>query len=101
MADIVDYIDTLPIGTIYLFQSSKGDRRISTTHAYSIIAKAGEMIGNSSIGTYTMRKTYYQVTKDVATLMEIFNHSSQKITLRYIEINEESIENSIKSISFF
>ena len=105
MADIADYIDTLPIGTVYLFPSRKGDSHVSTTQAYRIIAKAGEMIGNSSIGTHTMRKTfgytYYQATKDVATLMEIFNHSSQKITLRYIGITEESIENSIKSISFF
>lgn len=105
MADIADYIETLPEGTIYLFPSRKGDSYISTTQAYRIITKAGDMIGNNSIGTHTMRKTfgytYYQATKDVATLMEIFNHSSQKTTLRYIGITEEAIENSIKSISFF
>lgn len=105
MADIADYIDTLPTGTVYLFTSRKGEGHITTTQAYRIIAKAGDMIGNQSIGTHTMRKTfgytYYQATKDVATLMEIFNHSSQKTTLRYIGITEESIENSIKSVSFF
>lgn len=70
--------------------------------------KAGDMNGNHSIGTHSMRKTfsytYYQVTKDFATLMEIFNHSSMKTTLRtlrYIVNTDESIENSIKSISFF
>ena len=40
------------------------------------------MIGRRDIGTHTMRKTfgytYYQSTKDVATLMEIFNHSHRK-----------------------
>lgn len=105
MADIADYIDTLPTDTVYLFPSRKGEGRITTTQAYRIIAKAGDMIGNQSIGTHTMRKTfgytYYQATKDVATLMEIFNHSSQKTTLRYIGITEEAIENSIKSVSFF
>lgn len=105
MADIADYIETLPTGTVYLFPSRKGDSHITTTQAYRIIAKAGDMIGNDSIGTHTMRKTfgytYYQATKDVATLMDIFNHSSQKTTLRYIGITEESIENSIKGISFF
>lgn len=105
MAEIADYIGTLPEGTVYLFLSRKGDSHISTTQAYRIITKAGEMIGNNSTGTHTMRKTfgytYYKATKDVATLMEIFNHSSQKTTLRYIGITEESIENSIKSISFF
>lgn len=105
MADIAEYIETLPQGTVYLFPSRKGDSHISTTQAYRIITNAGDMIGRQDIGTHTMRKTfgytYYQATKDVATLMEIFNHSSQKTTLRYIGITEESIENSIKSISFF
>lgn len=105
MADIAEYIETLPQGTVYLFPSRKGDGHISTTQAYRIITNAGDMIGRKDIGTHTMRKTfgytYYQATKDVATLMEIFNHSSQKTTLRYIGITEESIENSIKSISFF
>lgn len=105
MADIADYLETLPVGTTHLFPSRKGDSPISTTQAYRIITKAGDLIGNESIGTHTMRKSfgyfYYQSTKDVATLMEIFNHSSQKITLRYIGITEESIENSIKSVSFF
>ncbi|WP_348651612.1 tyrosine-type recombinase/integrase [Lysinibacillus sphaericus] len=90
---------------IYLFPSRKGSGYITTTQAYRIIAKAGDMIGNHSIGTHTMRKTfgytYYQATKDVPTLMEIFNHSSQKTTLRYIGITEEAIENSINSVSFF
>lgn len=104
MADIADYLETLPPGTEYLFQSRKGGP-ISVTQAYRIIIDAGDLIGNHSIGTHTMRKTfgytYYQATKDVATLMEIFNHSSQKTTLRYIGITEETIENSIKSVSFF
>ena len=105
MAEIADYIETLPNDTVYLFPSRKGDKHITTTQAYRIIAKGGDMIGNHSIGTHTMRKTfgytYYQATKDVATLMDIFNHSSQSITLRYIGITEEQVENSIKSISFF
>lgn len=105
MADIAEYIETLPADEVYLFPSRKGSSHITTTQAYRILAKAGDMIGNHSIGTHTMRKTfgyiYYKETKDIATLMEIFNHSSQKITLRYIGITEERIENSIKSISFF
>lgn len=105
MPDIAEYIETLPADEIYLFPSRKGDSHITTTQAYRILVKAGEMIGNHSIGTHTMRKTfgytYYQATKDIATLMNIFNHSSQQITLRYIGITEEKIENSIRSITFF
>jgi len=105
MADIADYIETLPLDTEYLFPSRKGKGHITTTQAYRIITKAGEMIGNESVGTHTMRKTfgytYYQATKDVAILMEIFNHSSQKITMRYLGLTDESIENSLKKISFY
>lgn len=105
MADIADYIETLPVGEVYLFPSRKGEGHISTTQAYRIISVAGDMIGNNAVGTHTMRKTfgyiYYQATKDVATLMEIFNHSAQKTTLRYIGITEESIEKSIKAVTFY
>ena len=105
MADIADYLETLPSDTEYLFPSRKGNGHITTTQAYRIITKAGDMVGNHSIGTHTMRKTfgytYYQATKDVATLMSIFNHSSQAITLGYIGITDDQVEQSIKSISFF
>lgn len=105
MVDIADYIDTLPPGTTYLFPSRKGDAHISTTQAYRIIIAAGDQIGNHSVGSHTMRKTfgytYYNATNDIATLMEIFNHSSQKTTLRYIGMTDERIKQSIKNVSFF
>lgn len=105
MVDIADYIDTLPPGTTYLFPSRKGDAHISTTQAYRIITDAGDKIGNHSVGSHTMRKTfgytYYNATNDIATLMEIFNHSSQKTTLRYIGMTDERIKQSINNVSFF
>lgn len=105
MADIADYLELLPNDSVYLFPSRKGDKHISTTQAYRILTKAGDLIGNHSIGTHTMRKTfgytYYNATHDIATLMTIFNHSAQSITLRYIGITDERITQSIDDISFF
>lgn len=105
MADLADYIETLPADSEYLFPSRKGDSHISEIQAYRIMIKAGDLIGNTSVGTHTMRKTfgyiYYSETKDIATLMEIFNHSSQKTTLRYIGYSEEQVERSIKAIQFY
>ncbi|MFW7189039.1 hypothetical protein [Lysinibacillus sp. BNK-21] len=57
MADIVDYIETLPKEAVYLFASRKGSGHITTTQAYRIISKAGDMIGSNSIGKHTTRKT--------------------------------------------
>lgn len=53
------------------------------------------------IGTHTMRKTfgywYYKQTKDIATLQMILNHSHPEITLRYIGVTDEEIENSLNN----
>ena len=49
-------------------------------------------------GTHTMRKTFgyhhYKKFKDVAMLQKIFNHSSPEITLRYIGIEQDEIDES-------
>lgn len=83
----------------YLFPSKKGGKPISTTQAYRVLDKVADWLGRDDIGTHTMRKTfgyhYYKRTKDIATLMEIFNHSAPHITKRYIGINDEEIENSL------
>ncbi|MEK4532097.1 tyrosine-type recombinase/integrase [Solibacillus sp. FSL K6-1554] len=108
MADIAEYIEILPENCKCLFPSQKeeyGMHHISTTQAYRILTAAGDLVGNHSIGTHTMRKTfghiYYNETKDIATLMEIFNHSSQRTTLRYIGYSEEQVGKSISSIRFY
>ena len=72
---------------------------ITPTQAYRIIKDAGESVGIENIGTHTMRKTfgyhYYKQTHDVVPLMRIFNHSSQSITLHYIGIDTEEIQQSL------
>jgi len=104
MADIADYTDGLE-SEGYLFASRKGDGHITTTQAYRILSKAGEMLGRSDIGTHTMRKTfgyhYYKRTHDILTLMNIFNHSDQSTTKRYIGITEEQVADSLKDFRLF
>ena len=85
----------------YLFASQKGHNEpITRVQAYRILNKAAEAIGlNEDIGTHTLRKTYgyhfYQKTKDVALLQELFNHSSPSITLRYIGINQDVMDRAM------
>ncbi len=51
MADIVDYIETLPKEAVYLFPSLKGSGHITTTQLI-VLFLTGDMIGNNSIGTH-------------------------------------------------
>ena len=81
-----------------LFTSCFGNR-LNRFSAYRIIKNACKIAGlEDRVGTHTLRKTFgyhhYQKFKDVALLQKIFNHSAPDITLRYIGINQEQIENS-------
>lgn len=85
----------------FLFKSQKGDNQpISRVQAYRILNKAAHAIGiNGEIGTHTLRKTFgyhfYQRTKDVALLQELFNHSSPSVTMRYIGINQDMMDKAM------
>lgn len=86
----------------YLFKSRKGNNRpISRIQAYRIIHDACQKAEvKERIGTHTMRKTFgyhfYKQTKDIALLQNILNHSSPNVTLRYIGVNQDIIDNSLK-----
>ena len=85
----------------YLFQSQKGDNKpISRVQAYRILNSVASKIGLDNIGTHTLRKTFgywhYKQYKDVALLQELFNHSSPSVTLRYIGINQDVLDESMK-----
>jgi len=84
----------------YIFKSQKGHNKpISRSAAYKILRKAAHEFNLKDIGTHTMRKTmgyhYYKQTKDVALLQKLFNHSSQEITLRYIGINQDILDDAL------
>lgn len=97
--ELNDYISSLE-GTEWLFPSRKGDKPITRIQAYRQLNKAAKMVDISDgIGTHTMRKTFgywhYKQFKDVAELQKILNHSHPEITLNYIGITDEQIENNL------
>jgi len=78
---------------------TKYKSRLDRIQAYRIINKVCNAIGIvDKIGTHTLRKTFgyhhYKQFKDVAMLQKIFNHSSPVITLRYIGIEQDQIDES-------
>ena len=81
-----------------LFKTRFGNRMDRFT-AYRVIKKSCVLAGlEEKVGTHTMRKTFgyhhYKKYKDVAMLQKIFNHSSPQITLRYIGIEQDQIDES-------
>ena len=81
-----------------LFKSTFNNR-LDRFAAYHILKDACQKVGiEEKVGTHTLRKTFgyhhYKKYKDVALLQKIFNHSSPQITLRYIGIEQDQIDES-------
>lgn len=88
----------------YLFPSREGNKPISRVMAWKIMNDAARAVGVAgAIGTHTLRKTFgyhfYQQTKDVAMLQQIFGHSAPSITLRYIGINDDMVDEVMENFS--
>lgn len=88
----------------YLIYSNKRNKdgspkAISRTQAYLVIKEAANKVEIDNVGTHTLRKSFgyhhYQQNRDVALLQEILNHSAPSITLRYIGINQDLIDDSL------
>lgn len=73
--------------------------RLDRSQVYRFLNYACEQLNISvNVGTHTMRKTFgyhhYKQFNDVALLQKIFNHSSPAITMRYIGIAQEELDES-------
>lgn len=90
----------------YLFTSRQKNADGIKTHitrvqAYRYIKNVAEELRIENFGMHSFRKSfgyfYYQQTKDIAKLMQIFNHSSQEVTKRYIGLSQEEIDESLQN----
>jgi integrase len=81
----------------YIFRSRKcSNKHISRNHAWVIINEAAKHAGiHGRFGTHTLRKTFgywsYRQGIDITLLQKIFNHSSPAITLKYIGITQDEM----------
>ncbi|MEH6977752.1 MULTISPECIES: site-specific integrase [Bacillus] len=85
----------------YLIRSREGKNKpIGRSMAYKILRGTAAEFGLDEIGTHTLRKTFgyhmYKQTKNIALLMEIFNHSSERVTLRYIGVNQDVMDKAMR-----
>ncbi|MBC2373666.1 tyrosine-type recombinase/integrase, partial [Listeria booriae] len=89
----------------YLFMSRKreaGERPISRVQVWTILSHAGKLAGLNNIGPHSMRKTFgyhmYKNGTSIELIQDLLNHSSAKITLRYIGITQEDKDQAVSSL---
>ena len=81
-----------------LFLSRQGGESVSRFQVYRIINDAAKHAKVSDlVGTHTMRKTFgyhaYKMGMDITLIQKLLNHSSPAITLSYIGITREDLDN--------
>ena len=90
----------------FLIKSRKGyNKPISREQAYKILRAVALKFNLECIGCHSLRKTFgyhlYRVTnKDIAQVQEALKHSDSSYTLRYIGVNQETLNNSVKKLKF-
>jgi integrase len=99
------WLDDHGIHSKWLFPSSENDKHIDPHQFYKVMKKVGDLLGINYLGTHTMRKTgaykvYEQTGYNIGFVMELLNHSSQSMTLRYLGIDEESKRDKLRKINF-
>ena len=86
-----------------LFISRKNKGFLLRQQAYKIINDVAKSIGiKDKIGTHTLRKTFgyhaYNNGYDITLIQKLFNHSTPAITLRYIGITQEELDDVYLSL---
>ena len=87
-----------------LFPSRKGNGAIHREQAYRILNSAARAIGiTDRIGTHTLRKTFayhaYKGGYDLSMIQKLLNHSAPSVTLRYIGITQEEMDDVYLSLN--
>ncbi len=89
----------------YIICSREGcNKPLTRSQAYNILNNAARCVSiEGNIGTHTMRKTYgyhyYKKTTNIVILQQLFNHAHPAITLRYIGINQDILDDEMKKFS--
>ncbi|MCR5266356.1 MAG: site-specific integrase [Cyanobacteria bacterium RUI128] len=96
-----EYLENTTNSDEPLFIGKKG-YRLHRSQVYRFLNEACNAVGiKENIGCHSLRKSFgyhhYKQFDDIVLLQKIFNHSSPAVSLRYIGIDQEIIENSYKN----
>lgn len=104
---IANYIESHDLDADdWLFPSRSRDRKtgerkhIQRQTLYKMLEKVAEYLEWDFVGTHTLRKTFayhlYRKTGNIALVQELLNHSSQAVTLRYIGVTQDELDNALE-----
>lgn len=107
-AAVEDYVGKYSVDADdYLFSSRKGGVPIVEASLWRIVKDTAIEAGiRQNIGSHSLRKTFgfwcwheaEDKNKALVVLQQIFNHSSSQVTLRYIGILDDEVEEMFNSI---
>lgn len=85
-------------------QDGKEIKAITRVQAYRILNDVAKVVGiEDKIGTHTLRKTFayhaYQSGYDLSMIQKLLNHSSPAVTLRYIGITQDEMDDVYLSLN--
>ena len=107
---VIDINDTLYIALSgmdknkrFLLQSTKSVKPVSRQYIDKQLKMIGEKF-NVTLSGHACRKTFARTAYDngvsIATLMNVLNHSCQRETLIYIDVNSQDVKNCYDVVSF-
>jgi site-specific recombinase XerD len=87
-----------------LFKSRKGNKPISKVQAWEILNNAADWIGiKENIGSHSLRKTFgyhaYINGADITRIQKLLNHSAPSITLAYIGITQDELDDIVLNLN--
>jgi len=94
---LAEYLNATGVTKGPLFPSRKGNEAIKRVQAYKILNAAAANVGiKDTIGTHSLRKTFayhaYKNGYDISLLQKLLNHSSPAVTLRYMGITQDQMD---------
>lgn len=87
------------------YSRKKAYRHITTRQAWNILSTAAADLGIQNFATHSLRKTwgywsYKESRYNIALIMDMFNHTNEAQTLKYIGINQEQKDLLYSAVQF-